>query len=127
MKLRVWDKTTNIMIYPETNLHEHPDYDGGTVNISLNGEAWIEEHSQWEPAAIYENELIPMLYTGINDVHDKPIYEGDIIGINGKPWVVVKSLFEYLHENRDGVGLRELFEGVEVLGNIYENPTLILV
>jgi len=83
-----------------------------------------------------------MQYTGLKDKNGKEIYEGDIVESgNGRIWTVQFGEFFYTEPKqlvrgygfyiqpveeelkREGNGF--LYKGVEIIGNIYENPELL--
>ena len=70
-----------------------------------------------------------MQYTGINDLDNNEVYEGDILKVEVQGWwqdnlYVAKDLREFYTEmNKDIHYYR--FSSVQVIGNIYENPDLL--
>ena len=69
-----------------------------------------------------EDSYTLMQYTGLEDKNDKEIYEGDIISRVGLDDIVVEWDYRLLITIQ--MDIHE--SGVEVLGNIYENPELLL-
>ena len=77
--------------------------------------------------------MIPLLFTGLFDKNKKEIYEGDILKTNNHldyiEWKDEFSGFKY-HSDKSRMTMVDWFEngqyaGVEVIGNIYENPELL--
>ena len=74
-----------------------------------------------------------MEYTGLKDIREKEIYEGDILanGNNEKPYKVIfengsfRAEFEGDFEEYSFDLIDIVAQGCEVVGNIYENPELI--
>lgn len=68
MKYRIWDKKWNCF-------SEEPTY---RISINKNGDIYNSENDEWtKPGERY----IIQLASGIYDINDKEIYEGDIIKI----------------------------------------------
>lgn len=73
-------------------------------------------------------------FTGLHDKNGREIYEGDIIRfVNGQKKVNgewVDNEFIYTVEYSEGTfgifGLSKVLNSVEVIGNIYDNPDLII-
>lgn len=73
-------------------------------------------------------------YTGLKDKNGKEIYEGDIIRYDTIDFITYnlvkwgKVEFSFLKKQLDGTIHRTTYQGLskygEVIGNIYENPTL---
>lgn len=79
----------------------------------------------------YEDDIALMQYTGYKDVFGNEIYEGDIVKYRYNLYQVEWVFFSFYIHRIDGRILKELEEvaidekGMEVIGNIYENPDLL--
>jgi uncharacterized phage protein (TIGR01671 family) len=108
LKFRVWDNSFNKMLL----LHEAKFADGSL--IGAKGINW-------------DSDVVVMQYTGIKDVKEKEIYEGDIVSLdNGHIDTVGFHEGCFLVEN--AVMHYEATywpSDIEVLGNIYENKELL--
>ncbi len=108
-----------------------------------------DEHFQIKPQMLYDdkpgdclvfknqgqNIKAIMQFTGFYDVHGKEIYEGDLVRYvpyvnKNKVWKVVwgKSGGWHIYQNDHQVNLLWYFvpDHIEVVGNIYENPELVV-
>lgn len=133
IKFRAWDKSLKFM----GRVVELSFADNGKVfkpavarvqNVSDFGQV---EH--YVTSDEIENQLYIEQYTGLNDIHDVPIYEGDIVSFKSEMVdfkVVAKTV--YLNEIA-GFAFRtneidyEPEDRYEVIGNIHENPELLEV
>jgi len=115
IKFRAWDKVNKIMNevciinFDDNNVGLKPDYD-----YTLSFE-----------------DIELMQYTGLKDKNGKEIYEGDIVKSNYKTGNLVvffvRGCFRLTYSKElIGIWLEiHLFEELEVIGNIYENPELL--
>ena len=108
--------------------------------------AWDKDIKRyWEPGnfdlqrGCNDKSLIIEQCTGLKDRHGRLIYEGDIVKITGDImtidpkymdrlfkviWADIGFCFELINE-KDGLGFCECWE-YEVVGNLYENPELLV-
>ena len=125
-KFRVWDKLAERMIYPHNDNQQH-------FIIDLNGRFHnLQNGSGGDDYVIQQ-------YTGLNDINDDPIYEGDIlknhydVGNNIIGQVLYESdhggyIFQWKRKGR-GQDYKNLncdvaFESV-IVGNIFEHSELL--
>ncbi len=80
-----------------------------------------------------DNNFIVMQFTGIKDVNNKEIYEGDIVQLSCQcciykiVWNVKKLCFEPKdngYSQKHNVDIDVWEHEIEVIGNIYETPEL---
>lgn len=125
-KFRAWDGKNMI--------HEVTIYNGRFIDCSTADEdIFMKWHDPSEEIAI-------MQFTGLKDKNGVDIYEGDILSFPTSNWmnqVVEVVWYEKQHcwalKNKHGIqhttsgGRSYLINGksLEVIGNIYENPTLL--
>ena len=71
-------------------------------------------------------------YTGLNDMQDKPIFEGDIVEVDGEefPFLIEYARQDaiWLASNRYGIlSFRDNITGDDctIIGNVYDNPNLL--
>ena len=120
IKFRIWDIDEGKFIVNETDrlgcgdtkkcMSERVDFENNSVEINADERYIFSE------------------YTGLKDMKEKEIYEGDILfEILGEEYF--KVIFEngsYRAENEEySLDLSEYAHLCEIVGNIYENPELI--
>lgn len=140
IKFRAWDSDENYM-FEDVGVSQNGNFiifghgSDGDVNHWYNR----QEHMEW--AGNIENPFIIMQYTGLKDKNGKEIYEGDICKRDGT------NLYEVCWNDnfaRYGLKIRKSLSvlvdgltfpmyqyidegdfGLEIIGNIYENPELL--
>lgn len=122
IKFRAWDEVSRVMRYPEIESGEDCPF-----KIDACGSVFYDE-----TVVDYRTEL--MQYTGLTDKNGVEIYEGGIVtGINqysevGEYSGVVQyaSVFAgYCIGDYVYTSFNTITNGLEVIGNIYENPELL--
>ncbi|MCY7468123.1 YopX family protein [Bacillus safensis] len=123
IKFRVWDENVQEMVYevgltPEGIPYSIPDY--------------AEASDQFD----YYPSCHKMQFTGLRDRNGDEIYEGDFVKIisayNGQEIIATvryeNSLASFVFETGEDQGYSRIdasFKGIEVIGNIYQNPDLL--
>lgn len=135
-KFRVWDKENNQFFQPV-----YEAYKGKVEELSIGLYGDLQMRT-FKHASIHEslfpNRFVLQQYTGLNDKNNVEIFEGDIIETILKEDNCGSSIDEVIFTNgcfvsHDREGLldnivlsdNEIKE-LRVLGNIYENPELLL-
>ena len=120
LKFRVWGKTEKEYIrYPF---------------------AWLSLFDSPDGLEIEDNEdLVIEQYTGLKDKNGKEIYEGDIVGVPGNEEDDIEAhVFGAVVYDKNKFGVKgespfagedihffDIWDGLEVIGNIHENPELL--
>jgi uncharacterized phage protein (TIGR01671 family) len=129
IKFRAWDK--------ELGFYE----DDENIFINQNGAVYREDEGEW-----YKDRYEIQMFTGVNDKNGKVVYEGDVV----RAWSQGFTSTFQIKWREDGGGSqmfilypawknREMWHisssrekdgmcydrGLEVIGNIYENPELL--
>lgn len=110
-KFRIWDKNNGTMMKWEQLVDHYSEFIVGCM-------------------AKNDSEYPVMQYTGLKDKNGVEIYEGDIVKILGVDDEVFEVVFngsylQFLFINKRMFQLPD-FDELEVIGNIYENPELII-
>lgn len=109
--------------------------------LQHQGRVFIQDFDSCEKEYLVSAETVGQ-YTGLIDKNGKEIYEGDILrlwksnspkGFRGeyvKPLPVIydENWCQFVVEDKDNkkyFGIWQDFDGYEVIGNIYDNPTLL--
>lgn len=125
IKFRAWDKERN-------RITETPFNIGGTGRIC--GVAFFE--NDLIPVEVIANEskrYVVMQFTGLKDKNGVEIYAGDIVKdragfLYSVIWRKKKARFAYKCQEGSKTNMNQqedIKDGIEVIGNIYENPELL--
>lgn len=130
IKFRVFDSERHIMIYDAQNT-----YNGNTYTDDNVLQPGVEKFSSF----LNEDRYEVMQYIGMKDKNGKFMFEGDFIvndnGVIGEIYYIpckfsVSSYISDAFDNFNESGAVNLSTGnvewVKIIGNIYENPELII-
>ncbi|OZB90085.1 YopX family protein [Paenibacillus sp. XY044] len=133
IKFRAWDKKFNIMLDPEAFNRN---------DIWISGEGSIYEIEEWctfggggKVEIDCSEQYVLMQSTGHIDRNGKDIYEGDIVQIQGHPFegpMQINGNYEVGYNDRMELCCGSLLlhrerHYAEVIGNKFENPSLLEV
>lgn len=139
LKFRAWNTTTNTWYKPvfdasNGNLHE--------LMISFKGDLLAHTIEGIEHESVFKDQYIINQYIGYPDKNGKEIYEGDIINITNYSYnnsegkreesierQTINDMRDYFqYKGYSEIELCELWdsENLEIIGNIYENPELLI-
>lgn len=130
VKFRIWDKTSNRMLYQDD--FERVELDTKNKMVSLVRSETIESSYVLDYEDGIEAEI--MQYTGLKDKNGKKVYEDDIIQYSHKAvgMILRKVRMKYGMWGIEGIvkGTQIPFANIleseyEVIGNIHENPELL--
>ena len=128
IKFRAWDKKEK-KIVPVRAVYFKDDRDKfkGSVIVSLE-----ENHDNHDNINNFEL----MQFTGLKDKNGKEIYEGDIVA-NKRDWGIVIGQVMFYEGSFDIFDKEECYFNsldqenrngrIEVIGNVYENPELLVM
>ena len=136
IKFRAWDLKKKSLYKPT-----YKAYDGQLHDISITLDGIVMERNLQHSASMLNNEnYILMQFTGLTDVNNKEIYEGDIlkrsigysdadrkisfdvVGFKGATFTTKRIKPDVRNE----VYLDNfMWHTIEIIGNIYENPELL--
>jgi len=115
------------MYYSDEKLNSLSSY---YFMIDLDGKLWLYSEDEENPSLLIRD-CVLMQFTGLKDKNGKEIYEGDVVKYIGKSYKHYKPLRDYgivRDENTafrvHGFILFELSDGLEIIGNIFENPEM---
>jgi uncharacterized phage protein (TIGR01671 family) len=133
IKYRAWNKHWGMMSYDIDKIIFEK---GKAVEISITIPATDYDHKgEWVDYEIGKD-IILMQYVGLKDKNGKEIYEGDIVkgkwGAKQTIWLEPFDVADY-EDSYAGFGfylqthgVEDFAESVEVLGNVFENPDLVI-
>ena len=116
-EFRAWDEPNKTMVYENTYCCD--------LGITFDGQVFCDDSYY----GIHNSNFVLMQYTGFKDKNGRKIYEGDIIG--NIPYHYER--YHYYIKDLDGFFFAKYddqmhipFEECEVIGNIHENPELMI-
>lgn len=113
IKFRAWDREHG-MISGDNFLGPRPEI---SVTLSSPTSYRLNEFFK-EPRWVF------MQYTGMKDANGREVYEGDILKTAGNPHVV--EWLDNAAYTDDATGYKKIAYFWEIIGNIYENPDLLV-
>ena len=127
IKFRAWNVDDEIMLYSDFNAMGFYSLENAQ-EIAENTETVFMYH-----AYTGDKDFVLLQYTGLKDMDEKEIYEGDILYFvpydsHGNNRIVKYKDGQFIGELiRSGFSkpLKDVYEGMKVIGNIYQNPELL--
>ena len=119
-KFRVWDKKTS-----EIRGVMGFDYETRTIRISSVPDRVFSRGGLHTIHALSRelDDVVVMQYTGIDDIHGRGIYEGDVINITTDTGPAGVSFRQFIvkRDKFGGYGWSDLsLNNIEIIGNLYE-------
>ena len=131
-KYKIWDTEENKWFEPVFEAYNRKiDH----LLIGTEGELFRRTFDEFQHESIFPNRYIIVDYTGLKDKSGEEIYEGDIVkwdfasggGMGDVYWKESEGGFYHTFTDEDGDvrPSKRLWDIIEVIGNIYENPELL--
>jgi len=123
IKFRAWDNLKKEMIAEGYHVI-------GEVTVFGLIDQWVQERRGKVPSLEYYGHIIEMQFTGLKDKNGKEIYEGDILA--GGMIVCWRDDLASFALRKEGWAYDHYFGeaidagNTEIIGNIYENPELLI-
>lgn len=126
IKFRAWDGRRKIMLSPEQLDKENRSLGAHGLMVAMDEDSKASGH-------LWNTDWIkPLFWTGLKDMRDEPIFDGDIIryfapGEGAEPfvgevyWSQSKLAWDVDDQNQDLSEVCEWFNDIQVLGNVYEH------
>jgi uncharacterized phage protein (TIGR01671 family) len=115
LKIRAWSKVEQKMLH--------------VSSLHFVGDSTVKEVGTFELCCdSYLNDksgMVLMQFTGLHDKNGKEIYEGDVVDIEGEICEVKYNAPRFAAYNSQRYEWNIEYQGVEVIGNIYENGDLL--
>ena len=126
IKFRVWDKQNQIMTHATVIEWSKGRKSDGSDKRVIYVRGYVPggvEIQSTTPS--YTDRVELMQFTGLKDVHDREIYEGDILGYGGAKSEVKYDEQHAVYHDIFGMGFASLASESEIVANIYENSELL--
>ena len=108
------------------------------MNRTIKFRAWDKERKEMRevlnlelPNSTENERIVAMQYTGLKDKNEVEIYEGDMVKFSIERYVQTSPMVADMFNIRLRLEIQDNYyridgDSLEVIGNIYENPKLLL-
>lgn len=114
-------------------------YGGGCFSVAGNTFIFAEPTPKFMGNGVYEAKAIEVRFicqsTGLHDIFKSEVFEGDVVRLDGNKKYTYVIEWSEKHtaflarciQTKTGLANLTPFKDIEVIGNIYDNPTLLKV
>ncbi len=117
-KFKIWDNTKEQCWFKGFCLHSSGAYRDNTVEQDKD----LVKNPYWKDLP---DGFILLQWTGLYDINNKEIWEGDILEFFRKEQDGQKPIRKVVEWKKQGYLPQNMTDGGEIVGNIYENPELL--
>lgn len=135
IKFRAWDKVSRIwldtdeyVIYPDDGVVAEIEETNTLELVDINHEALLEQYTgikDTNGVGIYEGDIVQPIQAYLGVPNMKPSKRGLPIVVESGNYVYGKWIARDVREDGFGVNDYNFSEGIQVVGNIHENPELL--